>query len=68
MEKDMDKDMKDVTLDSYVDYAPFQLEAAKKMRDAHTHLIEREFKPALDCIDEAMANLKLMRTAVKQHA
>jgi len=64
----MDKNMENVLVDVYVDYAPFQLEAAKKMRDAHTHLTEREFKPALDCIDEAVANLRLMRTAVKQHA
>jgi len=55
-------------IDAYVDYSPFQLEAYKKMRDAHAHLVDQQFKMALDCLDEAMANLKLMRTAVKQHA
>jgi hypothetical protein len=64
----MDKKETTVMMDAYVDYSPFQLEAYKKMRDAHAHLVDQQFKMALDCLDEAMANLKLMRTAVKQHA
>lgn len=58
MEKDMAK----------VDYATFQLEANKKLREAHYLLVENQHKEALDKIDEALANLRLMRTAVKSHA
>lgn len=51
-----------------VDYATFQLEAQAKMKEAHYLLVESQYKEALDKIDEALANLRLMRTAVKTHA
>ena len=51
-----------------VDYATFQLEANKRMKEAHYLLVENQYKDALDKIDEALANLRLMRTAVKSHA
>lgn len=51
-----------------VDYATFQLEANKKLREAHYLLVENQHKEALDKIDEALANLRLMRTAVKSYA
>ena len=51
-----------------VDYAAFQLEAQAQMKEAHYLLVENQYKDALDKIDEALANLRLMRTAVKTHA
>ena len=51
-----------------VDYATFQLEANKRMKEAHYLLVENQHKEALEKIDEALANLRLMRTAVKTHA
>jgi len=51
-----------------VDYSTFQLEAVAKIREAHYLLVENQHKEALDKIDEALANLRLMRTAVKSYA
>lgn len=58
MEKDMAK----------VDYATFQLATQAKLKEAHYLLVENDYREALEKIDEALANLRLMRTAVKSHA
>lgn len=59
---DMEKDM------AKVDYSEFQLEAVKNIKEAHYLLVERDQQQALEKLDLALANLRLMRTAVKYHA
>ena len=51
-----------------VDYSEFQLEAVKNIKEAHYLLVERDQQRALEKLDLALANLRLMRTAVKHHA
>lgn len=51
-----------------VDYATFQLATQAKLKEAHYLLVENDYREALEKIDEALANLRLMRTAVKSHA
>lgn len=58
MEKDMAK----------VDYSEFQLEAIKNIKEAHYLLVDSDHEQALEKLDLALANLRLMRTAVKHHA
>jgi hypothetical protein len=50
------------------DYSTFQLEAIKNIKEAHALLLERDKKQALEKLDAALANLRLMRTAVKHDA
>jgi hypothetical protein len=51
-----------------VDYSEFQLEAVKNIKEAHYLLVDSDHKQALEKLDLALANLRLMRTAVKHHA
>jgi hypothetical protein len=50
------------------DYSTFQLEAIKNIKEAHALLLERDKEQALEKLDVALANLRLMRTAVKYDA
>ena len=50
------------------DYSTFHLEAIKNIKEAHALLLERDKKQALEKLDAALANLRLMRTAVKHDA
>lgn len=50
------------------DYSTFQLEAIKNIKEAHALLLERDKEQALEKLDAALANLRLMRTAVKHDA
>lgn len=50
-----------------LDFAVHYLEAKKKLNDVYVRLNEREYAPAVGAIDEIIAELRLMRTAVKTH-
>lgn len=50
-----------------LDYAPHFLEAKKKLLDTYNLLNRNEHSHAANVIDEIIAELRLMRTAVKTH-
>jgi hypothetical protein len=58
----MEKDMADI------DYSQFQLEANKLMKEVHHLLLRNNKTDAVNKLDEVMAELKLMKTAIKYHA
>lgn len=50
-----------------LDYAPHYLEAKKKLSDTYNMLNKQEYKPAADNLDEIIAELRLMRAAVRTY-
>ena len=50
-----------------IDYAPYYLEAEKKLKEAHDALKKNQFQDAATLIDEAVVELRMMRLAVKSH-
>lgn len=56
-----------VKITDQLDYAPHELEAKRLMKEAHQLLLVNDFVAAVATLDQAMAELRLMRTAVKSH-
>jgi hypothetical protein len=54
-------------VNTLVDFAPHKLEADKLMKAAHLLCIDGEYKAAIEKVDAAIAELRLMRTALKSH-
>lgn len=50
-----------------LDYAPYYIEAKKKIDEAHELLKKNRFIEAKTLIDEAVVELRMMRAAVKSH-
>jgi len=50
-----------------IDYAPYYLEAEKKMKEAHDFLKQNRFEEAALCIEGATVELRMMQIAVKSH-
>lgn len=50
-----------------LDYAPHYLAAKKKLLDTYNMLNKNEHAEAVPVIDEIIAELRLMRSAVKTH-
>jgi hypothetical protein len=50
-----------------VDFAPHKLEADKLMKDAHLLCVDHKYKEAIEKVDAAIAELRLMRTALKSY-
>lgn len=51
-----------------IDYAPYYLEAEKKLKEAHDALKKNQFEQAALQIEGAVVELRLMQIAVKSHA
>lgn len=50
-----------------LDYAPYYIEAKKKIDEAHELLKKNRYVEAKTLIDEAVVELRMMRAAVKSH-
>lgn len=50
-----------------VDYAPYYLEAKKKLQEAHELLLKNRFVEAASLLDEVAVEVRMMRAAVKSH-
>jgi non-homologous end joining protein Ku len=50
-----------------IDFAPYYLEADKKMKEAYELLKVSKYEEAAVLIDEATIELRMMRVAVKSH-
>lgn len=50
-----------------MDYAPYYLEAQKKLSEAYALLKKNQFEEAATKLDEAVVELRMMRIAVKSH-
>ena len=51
-----------------LDYSPFQVSASQKMKEAHEQLLKNNRQQAVEKVEEAIANLRLMKTAIKYSA
>lgn len=56
-----------VKITDQLDYAPHELEAKRLLKEVHQLLLLNDFVAAIDGLDRAMVELRLMRTAVKSH-
>ncbi len=56
-----------IQVNTLVDFAPHKLEADKLMKDAHLLCVDRKYKEAIEKVDAAIAELRLMRTALKSY-
>lgn len=50
-----------------IDYAPYYLEAKKKLNEVHAMLNKHEYIQAATRLDEIIVELRMMRVAVKSH-
>lgn len=50
-----------------LDYAPYYLEAKKKLQEAHELLLKNNFTGALNKLDDVIVASRMMRNAVKSH-
>lgn len=50
-----------------LDFAGHHIEAKKKLSEAYNLLNKREFVQAATLVDEAIVELRLMRTAIRTH-
>jgi hypothetical protein len=54
-------------MDKKIDYAPHYLEAKKKIDEAYRMLLVHEYEDAATLISDTIAELRLMRAAVRSH-
>jgi hypothetical protein len=57
----------EIRVNTLVDFAPHKLEADKLLREAHLLCVDRKYAEAVKVVDAAIAELRLMRTALKSH-
>ena len=57
----------EIRVNTLVDFAPHKLEADKLMKDAHLLCVDHKYKEAIEKVDAAIAELRLMRTALKSY-
>ena len=57
-----------VKVDTPVDYASHELHLKRLLKEAHVWLLDKEYAKAVPVLDEAIVELRLMRTAVKNYA
>lgn len=50
-----------------IDYAPYYLEAKKKLNEVHALLVKQDYTQAASLINEIIVELRMMRVAVKSH-
>jgi len=50
-----------------IDYAPYYLEAKKKLGEAHALLNKQQYSEAASAINEIIVELRMMRVAIKSH-
>lgn len=50
-----------------LDYAPYYLDAKKKLQEAHELLLKNQFVEAASKLDEVAVEVRMMRAAVKSH-
>jgi hypothetical protein len=56
-----------VKITDQLDYTPHELEAKRLLKEVHQLLLLNDFVAAVDGLDRAMVELRLMRTAIKSH-
>lgn len=54
-------------VNTLVDFAPHKLEADRLLKEAHLLAVEWKYKEAVALVDAAIAELRLMRAALKNH-
>jgi hypothetical protein len=57
----------EIRVNTLVDFAPHKLEADKLLRQAHLLCVDHEYAEAARLVDAAIAELRLMRAALKSH-
>ncbi len=50
-----------------IDYAPYYLNAKARLQEAYDALKEGKYKEAVEILDDAAIEVRLMRVAVKSH-
>lgn len=50
-----------------LDYAPYYLNAKKRLKEAHELLLKNQFEEAATLLDEVVIEVRMMRVAVKSH-
>jgi hypothetical protein len=50
-----------------IDYAPYYLEAKKKLNEVHTLLVKQDYIQAASLVNEIIVELRMMQVAVKSH-
>jgi hypothetical protein len=56
-----------VKVSTPVDYAAHELQVKRMLKEANILLLDKEYAKAADVLDVAIAELRLMRTAVKSY-
>jgi len=59
--------MASVKIDDSLNYADHEIKAKALMKEVHTFLLRNDFPAACSTIDQTIAELRLMRMAVKSH-
>ena len=54
-------------IDTSLNYTMHELKVKEILKEVHIHLLGRDFVAAASTIDQAIAELRLMRAAVKSH-
>jgi len=54
-------------MNNKMDFAPYYIEVDKKIKEAYQLLKVSKYEEAAVLIDEAIVELRMMRTAVKSH-
>jgi hypothetical protein len=57
----------EIRVNTLVDFAPHKLEADKLLKDAHLLCVDHKYKEATEKVDSAIAELRLMRAALKSY-
>jgi hypothetical protein len=57
----------EIRVNTLVDFAPHKLEADKLLKEAHLLCVDHKYAEAVKVVDTAIAELRLMRTALKSH-
>jgi hypothetical protein len=54
-------------IDTSLNYTAHEIKVKELLKEVHIHLLGRDFVAAASTIDQAIAELRLMRAAVKSH-
>ncbi len=52
---------------SVIDYAPYELEAKKLMKEVNELLRKNDFRTAITKIDDIVVEMRMMKAAVNSH-
>jgi hypothetical protein len=58
---------KSMKLDTSLNYTAHEIKVKDLLREVHVHLLHNDYVAAASTIDQTIAELRLMRAAVKSH-